>query len=73
MGVTGSLTDDGIAKMSKSSLTALSKKAEEIPLSLLSIGARDAVMEPSTTPGPTHENGTMLKRELNYPPLSRDS
>ena len=44
MGVTGSGATDELLKLSKSSFAALSKKAEEIPLSTASIGVRDTEM-----------------------------
>jgi hypothetical protein len=52
VGVTGSETADELLQLSKSSLAALTKKAGEIPLSTLSIGARDSEMGlgPSESP-----------------------
>ena len=57
MGVVASRESE-IAKQSKSSLAALSKKAGEIPLSLLNIGARDAQMEQEPMSGPIADTAT---------------
>jgi hypothetical protein len=47
-----------LAKLSKSSMAALNKKVEEIPLSLTSIAARDTQMHQETTPGPISDTTT---------------
>ena len=59
MGVTGSQVAVEIAKQSKSSLDALNKKASEIPLTTLSIGARDTEMAKEPIPGPMAESTTV--------------
>ena len=54
MGVTGSRETE-VAKISKSSMTALIKRAEEIPLTNSSIGARDVQVRHEPIPGPNDD------------------
>ena len=54
-------------------MAAMTKKAEEIPLSLTSIAARDAEMYHEPSPGTIGDSTTVEESKSNCPLMRRDT